>query len=59
MDDAKITNPIVIDNVRSASYSSCIVSRQRSTRRVCAAQGSGFIKAGFAGEERPACHFAS
>jgi hypothetical protein len=28
-------------------------------RARCSTQGSGFIKAGFGGEERPKCHFSS
>ena len=60
MDEAKWTQPVVIDNVSQSAppFSSavfCILNRDCKL----VLQGSGFIKAGFAGEERPLSVFAN
>lgn len=55
-DDVLTNQPVVIDNVRRLVVL-CETSAGSLTRHVL--QGSGTIKAGFAGQDHPKCFFPS
>ena len=57
-EDVLTNQPVVIDNVRNpAMY--CLIRGARITQRQTLFQGSGTIKAGFAGQDHPKCFFPS